>query len=114
LYVSKSNKKKKINETNLLISDLRLQLLESNRHPYLLKCLCGLMMLLPQGKAFNTLKERLNNVNTLVDNANESSILFGKKTVNVIDKKKMIQIFYQAQNKMTSYARKKKETEKKI
>lgn len=97
----------------LLFLDLRLQLLESNRHPYLLRCLCGLMMLLPQGKAFNTLKERLNNVNTLNDHANESSILFGKKAVNVIDKKKMIHIFNQAQNKMTTFLKKKKENEKK-
>ena len=71
------------------------------------------MMLLPQGKAFNTLKERINNVNTLNDHVNESSILFGKKTVNVIDKKKMIQIFNQAQNKMAAFLKKKKEIERK-
>lgn len=37
------------------------------------------MMLLPQGKAFNTLKERLNNIKTLNEQNNENSILFEKK-----------------------------------
>ncbi|CAD8132656.1 unnamed protein product [Paramecium pentaurelia] len=41
---------------------LRLQLLEYDSHPFLMKCLFGLMMLLPQGSAFNTLRQRLKNV----------------------------------------------------
>ncbi|CAK95056.1 unnamed protein product (macronuclear) [Paramecium tetraurelia] len=41
---------------------LRLQLLEYDSHPFLMKCLFGLMMLLPQGVAFNTLRQRLKNV----------------------------------------------------
>ncbi|CAD8081924.1 unnamed protein product [Paramecium primaurelia] len=41
---------------------LRLQLLEYDSHPFLMKCLFGLMMLLPQGPAFNMLRQRLKNV----------------------------------------------------
>lgn len=41
---------------------LRLQLLEPERHPYLYKCLYGLLMLLPQSSAFAALKNRLNSV----------------------------------------------------
>lgn len=63
----------------MLFLDLRLQLLESNRHPFLLKCLYGLMMLLPQGKAFNALKQRLNNVKILNEHDSEHSQLFEKK-----------------------------------
>eukprot|EP01087_Luapelamoeba_hula_P002178 TRINITY_DN1189_c0_g1_i1.p1 TRINITY_DN1189_c0_g1~~TRINITY_DN1189_c0_g1_i1.p1 ORF type:complete len:821 (+),score=150.65 TRINITY_DN1189_c0_g1_i1:20-2482(+) len=39
---------------------LRLQLLEPEQYPYLYKCLYGLLMLLPQSGAFETLKNRLN------------------------------------------------------
>lgn len=41
---------------------LRLQLLEPQRHPFLLKSLYGLMMLLPQSSAFSYLKTRLESV----------------------------------------------------
>lgn len=45
--------------------DLRLQLLEPQRHPFLLKVLYGLLMLLPQTTAFNSLRIRLQSVSTL-------------------------------------------------
>jgi vacuole morphology and inheritance protein 14 len=45
--------------------DLRLQLLEPERFPYLYKCLYGLLMLLPQSAAFATLKNRLNSVSAI-------------------------------------------------
>jgi len=45
--------------------DLRLQLLEPERHPYLYKCLYGLLMLLPQSSAFAALKNRLNSVSSI-------------------------------------------------
>jgi vacuole morphology and inheritance protein 14 len=48
-----------------LYSDLRLQLLEPQRHPFLLKSLYGLMMLLPQSSAFNYLKTRLESVSAM-------------------------------------------------
>ena len=43
----------------LCSSDLRLQLLDTQHNYYLLKALYGLLMLLPQSDAFNTLKNRL-------------------------------------------------------
>lgn len=47
------------------MSDLRLQLLEPDRYPYLYKCLYGLLMLLPQSSAFAALKNRLNSVSAI-------------------------------------------------
>lgn len=44
--------------------DLRLQLLEPEKYPYLFKCLYGLLMLLPQSSAFVSLRNRLNAVNS--------------------------------------------------
>jgi vacuole morphology and inheritance protein 14 len=44
---------------------MRLQLLEPERYPYLFKCLYGLLMLLPQSSAFETLRNRLNSVSSL-------------------------------------------------
>jgi vacuole morphology and inheritance protein 14 len=46
-------------------TDLRLQLLEPEKYPYLFKSLYGLLMLLPQSSAFETLKNRLNSVTSL-------------------------------------------------
>ena len=48
--------------TNCL-ADLRLQLLEPEKHPHLFKCLYGLLMLLPQSSAFLSLRNRLSAVN---------------------------------------------------
>ncbi|KAL0077264.1 vacuolar protein 14 C-terminal Fig4p binding-domain-containing protein [Phycomyces blakesleeanus] len=44
---------------------LRLQLLEPEKHPYLYKCLYGILMLLPQSSAFSTLRNRLSSVSSL-------------------------------------------------
>ena len=49
----------------LTASDLRLQLLEPERFPYLYKCLYGVLMLLPQSAAFAALKNRLNSVSAI-------------------------------------------------
>jgi hypothetical protein len=51
--------------SNYHVSDLRLQLLEPERYPYLYKCLYGVLMLLPQSSAFAALKNRLNSVNNI-------------------------------------------------
>ncbi|PWN86574.1 ARM repeat-containing protein, partial [Acaromyces ingoldii] len=48
-----------------IFTALRLQLLEPDRHPFLFKCLYGILMLLPQSSAFATLRNRLNAVNGL-------------------------------------------------
>jgi len=42
-----------------VFTHLRLQLLEPSRYPFLLKSLYGVLMLLPQSTAFNTLRTRL-------------------------------------------------------
>ncbi|EGE08401.1 vacuole-associated enzyme activator complex component Vac14 [Trichophyton equinum CBS 127.97] len=47
------------------VEDLRLQLLEPDKYPYLYKCLYGLLMLLPQSSAFAALKNRLNSVSNI-------------------------------------------------
>lgn len=39
--------------------DLRLQLLEPDKYPWLPKCLYGLLMILPQSTAFISLRARL-------------------------------------------------------
>lgn len=44
--------------------DLRLQLLEPDKHPHLYKCLYGLLMVLPQSSAFMSLRNRLAAVNS--------------------------------------------------
>jgi len=51
--------------TNIMGLDLRLQLLEPEKHPHLYKCLYGLLMLLPQSSAFAALKNRLNSVSAI-------------------------------------------------
>lgn len=51
--------------TNCSVTDLRLQLLEPEKYPYLYKCLYGLLMLLPQSGAFAALKNRLNSVSSI-------------------------------------------------
>jgi hypothetical protein len=48
--------------TSLL--DIRLQLLEPEKYPYLFKCLYGILMLLPQSSAFISLRNRLNAINS--------------------------------------------------
>ncbi|EKV07210.1 Vacuole-associated enzyme activator complex component (Vac14), putative [Penicillium digitatum PHI26] len=46
-------------------TDLRLQLLEPEKYPFLYKCLYGVLMLLPQSSAFAALKNRLNSVGNI-------------------------------------------------
>lgn len=48
-----------------IFAKLRIQLLEPTNHPYLYKCLYGILMLLPQSSAFVTLRNRLNSVSHL-------------------------------------------------
>ncbi|GAA5831231.1 hypothetical protein JCM11251_007801 [Rhodosporidiobolus azoricus] len=48
-----------------VFTSLRLQLLEPDRYPHLLKAMYGLLMLLPQSSAFATLRNRLSAVSTL-------------------------------------------------
>jgi len=48
-----------------IFTSLRLQLLEPEQHPFLFKCLYGMLMLLPQSSAFATLRNRLQAVHGL-------------------------------------------------
>lgn len=48
-----------------VFTQLRLQLLEPEKYPYLYKCLYGILMILPQSSAFNTLRNRLNSVSPI-------------------------------------------------
>lgn len=48
-----------------VFTHLRLQLLEPEKHPFLYKCLYGILMLLPQSSAFATLRNRLNSVSSI-------------------------------------------------
>eukprot|EP00911_Craspedida_sp_UC1_P001520 UC1_evm2s1146 len=50
-----------------IFTHLRLQLLEPQRHAHLIKALYGLLMILPQSRAYTTLKARLDCVPTIVD-----------------------------------------------
>ena len=45
-----------------ILTHVRLQLLEPDKHPALLKALWGILMLLPQSPAYHTLKNRLSAV----------------------------------------------------
>lgn len=45
-----------------ILTHVRLQLLEPEKHPFLLKALWGIVMLLPQSPAYHTLKNRLSSV----------------------------------------------------
>ncbi|TXT15887.1 hypothetical protein VHUM_00390 [Vanrija humicola] len=47
-----------------VFTNLRLQLLEPEKYPYLSKCLYGLLMILPQSSAFVSLRARLSVVNS--------------------------------------------------
>ena len=49
----------------LLLPALRLQLLEPEQHTDLFKALYGVLMLLPQSAAYETLKSRLNAISSL-------------------------------------------------
>lgn len=62
---------------------MRLQLLEQQKSQYLYKCLYGILMLLPQSKAFDILNRRLNSINlwTLQPN-NNPTVLYRQRNVS--------------------------------
>lgn len=62
---------------------MRLQLLEQQKSPYLCKCLYGILMLLPQSKAFDILNRRLNCVNMwAIQPANSSPSIYRQRNVS--------------------------------
>ena len=44
---------------NPIYLDLRLQMLDREKHPYLIKTMCAILMILPQGKIAHMLKNRV-------------------------------------------------------
>ena len=69
--------------------DLRLQLLENDGKFYLRKCYFGLMMILPQGKAFEALRNRVKNLK-----------IFEEKCMKKIEEKKIDENKYLIINKI--------------
>jgi vacuole morphology and inheritance protein 14 len=48
-----------------VFTQLRMQLLEPEKYPFLYKCLYGILMILPQSQAFTILRNRLNSVSSI-------------------------------------------------
>ena len=79
----------------LLESDLydyiRIRLLEPTKNIYLIKALYGILMLLPQGQAFNILSNRMSNVQTLFEIENGFNNI--KEEDNKEEINKFIEVF---------------------
>ncbi|CCE61900.1 hypothetical protein TPHA_0B02280 [Tetrapisispora phaffii CBS 4417] len=56
---------------------LRLQLLEQQKFPYLYKCLYGILMILPQSKAFDILNRRLSSITNWVSQSSFNNTVYG-------------------------------------
>ena len=78
-------------------NEIRLKLLFPNKYIYLIKCLYGILMLLPQGKAFGILSDRLYSIKGLLKSKNNFDQY--KKTEKPNDYKKYIDIFLEIQDK---------------
>ena len=80
---------------NKMWNDIRMRLLFPNKHIYFIKCLYGILMLLPQGKAFNILSERLYSIKGMIksrDNFDSHEINKDKKYIS-----KYIELFLKIQ-----------------
>ena len=81
-------------------NDMRLKILNPNKNIYFIKCLYGILMLLPQGKAFRILSDRLYSIKGLLkckDNFDTD-----KNDDNINNKtyiKKYIEMFFNIQTK---------------
>lgn len=53
---------------------LRLEMLNRKEHPYLIETLCAILMILPQGKIANILKNRLEISKITVDSSTRHSV----------------------------------------
>jgi len=84
---------------------LRLELIQHEQNPYLLKCLHGLMMLLPQTDAFHTLVDRLKSLPTCA--WAESNVRDSPQSSSGLDEEKLVKIFAEARSSQTtSYSEK--------
>jgi vacuole morphology and inheritance protein 14 len=81
----------------LLESDLydyiRIRLLEPTKNVYLIKALYGILMLLPQGQAFNVLSNRMCNVQALFEIENGFDNIKEEEEVNKEEINQLIEIF---------------------
>jgi hypothetical protein len=80
---------------NKMWNDIRMRLLFPNKNIYFIKCLYGILMLLPQGKAFNILSERLYSIKGMIksrDNFDSHEINKDKKYIS-----KYIELFLKIQ-----------------
>ena len=80
---------------NKMWNDIRMRLLFPNKNIYFIKCLYGILMLLPQGKAFNILSERLYSIKGMIksrDNLDSHEINKDKKYIS-----KYIELFLKIQ-----------------
>ncbi|XP_067905859.1 protein VAC14 homolog isoform X1 [Heterodontus francisci] len=81
---------------------LRLQLLDVENNPYLIKALYGLLMLLPQSKAFQLLSHRLQcvpNPELMRTTPTEKPATSNKQVPSEIDYSELLQHFEKVQNK---------------
>ena len=87
------------NFSTLLESELydyiRIRLLEPTNNIYLIRTLYGILMLLPQGQAFNVLSNRMSNVQTLFEIENGFDNIKEDSNKEEIDK--FIEIFLNIQ-----------------
>ena len=82
---------------NKMWNDIRMRLLFPNKNIYFIKCLYGILMLLPQGKAFNILSERLYSIKGMIksrDNFDSHEINKDKKYIS-----KYIELFLKKKKK---------------
>ena len=79
-------------------NDIRLKILKPNENIYLIKCLYGVLMLLPQGKAYRILSDRLYSIKELlksknhIDNHKNEDDINNKEQIN-----KYIELFFDVQ-----------------
>ena len=88
-------------------NDLRMKFLLPNKNIYFVKCLYGILMLLPQGKAFDILSDRLYSIKGLFKCKNYFDNYKKDKEENIVDKNyidKYIDLFskIQEENKKDS------------
>ena len=76
-------------------SDLRIQMLEHHRHPYLLKSLYAVLMVLPPSRAYKTLQLRLKDISSLHKSLPVKKVE-DLKSVHVIKYDELIQYFINA------------------
>ncbi len=59
-----------------LFNSTRILLLEPSKNIYLIKTLYGILMLLPQGKAYNSLSKRLKSIEMLIQLDNNPYLIY--------------------------------------